>query len=162
LRKAAISFVMSVGPHVTTQVLLGGFLWYFILGIVLKYVFLGQIQVWLKLHKNIRHFTRKTEYVYDNISLNFYFGMGKVSDKSYRKLKYTFYFKYCFLWVSSRLGHNCRKFSRAREAKETIVCTYRFVVVWSNNAVWHSIRVVTSRPYAVTILSLHAIWMVHN
>jgi hypothetical protein len=37
--------------------------------------------------------------------------------------------------VSSRLGHNCRKFSRAREAKVIIVCTYRFVVVWRNNAV---------------------------
>jgi hypothetical protein len=73
LREATISFLLSVCmsscPHGTTRLPLDGFS----LNLVFEYFFrksVENIQGSLKSDKNIRYFTRRPVYIYDNMSMN--------------------------------------------------------------------------------------------
>jgi hypothetical protein len=72
LRKAAISFVMSVRlsvcPHGTIRLAIGGFSWNLILRILRKSI--EKIQVSLNSDSNNGYFTWRPMYIYDTISAN--------------------------------------------------------------------------------------------
>jgi hypothetical protein len=68
LRKATVSFFMSVRPHGTTGLPLDGFLWNLIFEYFRKHV--EKIQVSLKSDMHNMYFTWRSKYIFDHISLS--------------------------------------------------------------------------------------------
>jgi hypothetical protein len=107
LRKATISFVMSVCPHETTRLPLDGFCWNLILRLFLKHV--EKIQVPFKSDKNNGYFTRR-RFQLLTISRQILHRMRNVLDKSCRENQNThFMFNNFFFRKSHSLCENVEK-----------------------------------------------------
>jgi hypothetical protein len=95
LRKATLSFVLSVRPHGTTRFQMDWFSWNFI--ILRKSV--DKIQVSFKSGNNNEYFTRRPVYIFDHISLN-----SSWHEKSFRQI------------LHSRTDHRWQNGARALHA----------------------------------------------
>jgi hypothetical protein len=116
LRKATVSFVISVCPHGITRLPLDGFLWNLIyLSISRKSV--EKIQLPIKSDKNNRYSKRRPMYIYDNISLHSSYN-DKCLDKFVEKIKTHILCSIPFFRKSCRLWDNVEKYGTAGQASD--------------------------------------------